>query len=392
MKLFKKLLIILTSIILIFGIAVFVIWGNEIGTIASIKSVIPRNDENNQGVVFDMDVKGDYYFDDFLAQGGVKNDVQLISFMMDNITKGIIPIKMQGPDIGCSAFTAKTAEGDMILARNYDFDPTSSAIISTNPSESMRSFSTVDLSFIDLDTSKDEYGLVDKAKMIANAYAPLDGINEAGLAVGIFMTYQGEETTATDQNTTRDDLTSTTMIRLILDKATTVSEAVELVKEYDLHDSANTSFHYMIADATGKSAVLEWVYGTDSTDNDGTKRELVVTYNDDDADIGLNEGEAEYQWITNFILTPDYYESDEEKAGLDRYNLIYEELAKRDGVVADEKDALSILQAVGRRNFGTGSNAYTIHSVVFNLTKKTATWVFNENFDKTDEIITKDFN
>ena len=38
---------------------------------------------------------------------------------------------------------------------------------------------------------------------------------------------------------------------MILDYADSVEEAVELVEKYDLHDSAKTGFHYMIADSTG---------------------------------------------------------------------------------------------------------------------------------------------
>ena len=46
------------------------------------------------------------------------------------------------------------------------------------------------------------------------------------------------------------------MLRMVLDYADDVDEAVELIKQYNLHDSANTSFHYMVADATSKSAIL----------------------------------------------------------------------------------------------------------------------------------------
>lgn len=89
------------------------------------------------------------------------------------------------------------------------------------------------------------------------------------------------------------------MLRLILDYADNVEEAVEIASGYDLHDSAKTSYHYMVADASGKSAILEWVDGTDSTDNDGSKRELVITYNDADSHIGDKEAGSDYQWVSN---------------------------------------------------------------------------------------------
>ena len=49
---------------------------------------------------------------------------------------------------------------------------------------------------------------------------PLDGVNDAGVACGIFMSYQGEgKGTPTDTQTDKPDLTSTTLLRLILDYA-----------------------------------------------------------------------------------------------------------------------------------------------------------------------------
>lgn len=100
-------------------------------------------------------------------------------------------------------------------------------------------------------------------------------LNDAGVSCGIYMTYQGETTTPTDQNTDKPDLTSTTMLRLILDYADSVEEAVELVSKYDLHDSAQTSYHYMVADSTGKSAILEWVErARTKRNNDGAARKL----------------------------------------------------------------------------------------------------------------------
>lgn len=170
------------------------------------------------------------------------------------------------------------------------------------------------------------------------------------------------------------------MLRLILDYAASVEEAVELVSRYDLHDSAQTSYHYMVADSTGKSAILEWVNGTDKTDNDGKARKLVVTYNDEDAHIGEREEAADYQWITNFIVQPNYYESDEDKPGFDRYNIIYDGLFPTNGVLKDEQAAMNILESVGQRYYKEGHDGCTVHSVVYNLTKKNSYFIPNENY------------
>lgn len=283
-------------------------------------------------------------------------------------------------EIACSAFTADTADGDRVFGRNYDFHETNTVIVYTNPGNGRHaSYSTVDLQFLGLDSTKDVTTFGQKILTLAAPFAPLDGVNDAGVACGIFMSYQGgEKAAATNQQTDKPDLTSTTMLRMILDYADSVEEAVELVEKYDLHDSAKTSFHYMIADSTGKSAILEWVSDSSDDDADGADRHLNVIWNDADP----LSGTTDWQMITNFIITPDYYTADANKPGLDRYELLRDRLAELNGVVADEEAAMGLLDAVSRRDWGNpgDSNSLTIHSAVYNLTDKTVLWIGNEHY------------
>ena len=378
------------ALVLIFGIVIYAIWHNEISTLTSFKQLRTRNDAHLDGSVYYMEVKGGFYLDEFVAQGGAKNDTELISFITEKITKGLLDMNISESEIACSAFTATTADGDRVFGRNYDFEKTNTCIVITEANEGRHaSFSTVDLQFLGIDMDSDVGGLMDQITCLAAPYAPLDGMNDAGVSCGIFMSYQGEETVATNQNTDKPDFTSTTLLRLILDYADDLDEAVEIASAYDLHDSAMTSFHYMVADASGRSAILEWVADTDLRDNDGSQRRLVVTYNDDDAHIGEAEADSSYQWITNFIIQPDYYGEGEHKPGVDRYDRIYEELAKTDGVVADEQAAMDILAIVGRRTWNNDdSNGCTVHSVVYNLTDKTVLWIPNENYEDETAVFT----
>lgn len=400
MKRWKKVVLslvcVVIALVVIAGIAIGVTWGNEISTAASIEKLRDRDDSHLDGSVYRMDVKGGFYFDKYLEEGGASTDAELISFITDNITKGLIDMGIKESNIGCASFTAQTEDGDQLFARNYDFAKTNTCLVFTDPGDGRHaSISTVDLQFLGIDTDADVEGLMDRITCLAAPYAPLDGMNDAGVSCGIYMSYQGggvdeegdEVVIPTNQDTDKPDLTSTTMLRLVLDYAGSVDEAVELISGYDLHDSANTSYHYMIADSTGKSAILEWVDGTDQTDNDGSSRQLVVTYNDSDANIGPEEAAADYQWITNFIIQPGYYADDSEKAGLDRYDHIYGCLSATDGVVADEDAAMDILAQVGRRTWNNDDgNGCTVHSVIYNLTDKTVLWVPNEHYDEEDAI------
>ena len=386
----KKILLAVVGIIVALLVVAFAViygvWHNEISTVTSIEMLRDRNDEHLDGAVYSMHVKGGFYLDDFIAQGGASNDNELIQFITDNITRGVVDIQMTAPEIGCSAFTSVTPEGDRLFARNYDFSKTNTMVVFTEQNEGRHaSISTVNLQFLGVDVDKNMESLMDKIICLAAPYAPLDGINDAGVSCGIFMSYQGgEKTMPTDQDTDKPDFTSTTLLRLILDYADSVEEAVEIASSYDLHDSANTSYHYMVADSTGKSAILEWTNGTDLTDNDGSQRTLKVIYNDQDSNIGEREAASDYQLITNFILQPGYYDDSpaEEKKGADRYDRLYEELQKTDALLPDEQAAMDLLQIVGRRSWDNDDdNGCTVHSVVYNLTDKTARWVPNENFD-----------
>ena len=379
-KLLRRIACALAALVIALAVAVFALWHNELTTLASFQKLSDRDEAHRDGAVYQINFSGDYSFDEFLSQGGASNDAELISFVTRSITKGIIPMHIKTSSIACSAFTADTQSGDRVFGRNYDFSATNTAIVYTDPGEGRHaSYSTIDLSFLGLDADKDVETIGQKFLTLAAPYVPLDGINDAGVACGIFMSYQGEgKGTPTDTQTDRPDITSTTLLRLILDYADSVEDAVALAQQYDLHDSASSCFHYMVADSTGRSAILEWV-GTDADhDVDGAQRQLNVLWNDTDA---LSDS-ADWQVVTNFIKTPGYYDgTSAEMKGLDRYEHLAAALRETDGIVADKDAAMDLLASVGRRTWNNDdSNSNTVHSVVYDLTDKSVLWVGNEHY------------
>ena len=379
-KLLRRIACALAALVIALAVAVFALWHNELTTLASFQKLSDRDEAHRDGAVYQINFSGDYSFDEFLSQGGASNDAELISFVTRSITKGIIPMHIKTSSIACSAFTADTQSGDRVFGRNYDFSATNTAIVYTDPGEGRHaSYSTIDLSFLGLDADKDVETIGQKLLTLAAPYVPLDGINDAGVACGIFMSYQGEgKGTPTDTQTDKPDLTSTTLLRLILDYADSVEDAVALAQQYDLHDSASSCFHYMVADSTGRSAILEWV-GTDADhDADGAQRQLNVLWNDTDA---LSDS-ADWQVVTNFIKTPGYYDgTTAEMKGLDRYEHLAAALRETDGIVADKDAAMDLLASVGRRTWNNDdSNSNTVHSVVYDLTDKSVLWVGNEHY------------
>ena len=76
------------ALILVLAGTVFALWHNEFATLGSFRKLSDRDTAHHDGAVYELTVSGDYYFDDFLAQGGASNDSELISFVTKRITKG----------------------------------------------------------------------------------------------------------------------------------------------------------------------------------------------------------------------------------------------------------------------------------------------------------------
>lgn len=359
------------------GLTVMTVWSKEIASLLSIKEIMPEDKSHRDGKVLTMDIKGEYYLDDLLQQGGVNTDNELIDFCTSKITKGLFRLPIKKSKIACSSFTAEGKNKVYYFSRNYDMKRTHLAIVHTKPKGRYESISTVDLSFLGVKADDNPHDFLKKINMLAAAYTPLDGINEKGLSVGVYMTYQGpgeKGNIATDQKSDKPDITSTVLLRLFLDKASNVDQAIEMAKQYDMHDSASSSFHYMLADASGKSAVLEYIGGKDATDTQADKRKLVVHYNDPKQ---THKGQV----VTNFILQDGYYDFDKDKKGLDRYQLLSQQLDAKQYKLQNEEEAMDLLEKVSRRHWKNDDpNTITAHSVVYNLRRKSAYWVANEHY------------
>lgn len=72
------------------------------------------------------------------------------------------------------------------------------------------------------------------------------------------------------QNTGKPVISTTLAIRLVLDRAATTEEAVELLRSYDMFASSGRDYHFYITDASGDGRVIEY-------DINGEPRELIDT-------------------------------------------------------------------------------------------------------------------
>ena len=340
-------------------VAVFALFGHELKTLGSIEKV-------DDYPLYTMTYDGDYGIDAFIEQGGASNDAELIQFVVSRIMKGL-PITIDLPDLACSTFNATTAEGDAIFGRNFDLEYSPGMLVRTNPADGYASVSMVNLGFLGYGEDKMPEDLISSLTALAAPYAPLDGVNEAGLAVGVLLI----DTEPTNQQTDKVDITTTTAIRMMLDSCATVDEAVALLGQYDMHSSANSCYHFQIADASGASAIVEYIGD-----------EMSVLEPGDATTMGALSGEAgvTYQAATNFLLTPGEYDFG---GGQDRYQVLMETLAAADGVLSED-EAMDLLQSVSRevQIRDDGSVFQTQWSVVYNLDDLTASIIMGGKYDE----------
>lgn len=335
----------LVLMVVIVGCFVFV-FRNEIKTLCSIEKV-------DDYTLYTMEYSGDYGFDDFL-ETGASNDDELVDFVVSKLLKGI-PVEFSIPDLGCSTFNAKTSDGDYIFGRNFDLTYSPALFVKTAPNNGYKSMSTVNLGFLGFNEDKQPDSLKNQIITLAAPYAPLDGVNEKGVSIGVLLIPDE----ATDQQTDKIDITTTTAVRLVLDKAASVDEAIELLKKYDMHSSAKSAYHFQIADSDGKSVVVEYI----------------------DDKLSVVKADKAYQMATNFLLTKSYYN---QGFGQDRYKIMKDILDKDQGEVINESEGMNILQKVSQdiHKNENGEDSATQWSVVYNNTDLTANIIVGRKYQE----------
>lgn len=293
--------------------------------------------------------EGDYGFDEFIEQGGASSDSEVVAYLSEQLLSGL-DLGFLGDIFGCSTIAATGSEGEALFGRNFDWNTCEAMVVASVPENGYASISTVNMDFI----TQGAGGAVgtalrlDEVRTLAALYAPLDGMNEAGLAVSVNMIQDGE---TIEQNTEKSDITTTTAVRLLLNQAATVDEALALLEQYDLHASMNMMIHFALADKTGCNVVVEYI------DN-----EMVVT----DTPV-----------VTNFYLA----EGDKYGIGTsqshERYEILMDSLSSHDSYTIPEMR--DTLDSVSKDNFE--EFASTEWSAVFNLDTGVAHYWHRENYE-----------
>ncbi len=249
--------------------------------------------------------------------------------------------------LGCSLFATLGDEDNRLLGRNFDWHFSPAVLLFTDPADGYASVSMVDIEYLgfegDLSRNLTDLPLEERRALLDAPSLPFDGMNENGLAIGMAAVPE-EEMPYDPQKKTLDELK---VIREVLDHAGTVDEAIEILGNYNI-DMGSVPIHYLIASASGESAVVEFYKG-----------ELIVFRN-----------KTNWQVTTNFLLAST---NGNPQGQCWRYDLIEKRLNELKGRVSS-KNAFYLLEDV--------SQDITQWSILYNLSAGKLEVVMGRNYSE----------
>jgi hypothetical protein len=287
----KKFLLWLVGILAVLCLAVYCIWGGEIKTLKTVSQV------GDNKYLYQMEYKAAYDLDDVISKD-VDTNAELLDYVIKRIGKGI-PIKIKSAQVAdengemdvfnCTSFQATKADGEGFwYGRNYDYYKNPTMVTISRPKKGYASIAVSDMSHFGYGLEKLPTAFLKRLNCLAAIYAPVDGINEKGLCTSIMALPKQPS----QQETEKHDVGTTMIMRLWLDRCATVEEALAMLETVDIrHDaSVGSGYHYMVADANGDVAVIEF-------DKEDGWKTLIVR----------KAADADYMLVTNHLLSEKYY-------------------------------------------------------------------------------------
>lgn len=320
--------LIIALVLLFVGVMVGIFW-NELRTLSSLKKI------DDYGM-FKMTYYGDYGFSEFLKVGA-ESDQDIEAFVTKRLLKGL-PIKLDPVAGGCTAFVVKNVQGEIVFGRNFDFRYAPSMQLYTNPDDGYASVSTVNLAFAGYSQENLPNGLsADSFMTLAAPFLPFDGMNEKGVAIALLAVPEADPV----MDASKVTLNTTASIRLVLDFAADVDEAVALLEKYNIYFSGDVECHFLIADASGRSVIVEYYDGA----------------------MQVVETESDYQIASNFIAY-NGVNIGEGYTEFERYDDVESAILSNGGVLSEDQ-CVELLAEIGIMDGVTDKLQW---SVVYNLT------------------------
>lgn len=238
----------------------------------------------------------------------------------------------------CSTAFLRTGNGDVLFGRNFDWKHNACLVVKIHGADTLASLAVIDLHYLSLDRDDlEETGLWERIPLLFAPYYLQDGMNQYGVAVSDMSVNPAEA----PFDPHKPDILHSTAMRLILDYAKTTDEATALLRQYNIHFGENTG-HLMIADATGKSAVVEFIDG-----------QIVVTPTDE-----------HWHVCTNHCIAGKTEE--ENDARCNRYQLASNQLAALPSA-AGADDVMKIMASVAQKDWTMWTSVYNLSTGEFQL-------------------------
>ncbi len=341
--------------------------------------------EGNKGRIYEMTYDVDYKLDEAL-NAGIDGTTTLTAFVATRLldvlptSKGMNLIY----DAGCSVFACpdKTT-GHQLMGRNFDFNHLDATTkerimipviaVHTAPAGGKKSVSFVDGQFVGYKSGFYTDGKSDLSMLMALPYLMLDGINEDGFAISV-LKLDGKPTC--QQAEGKKTIFTTVAMRMLLDRAGTVKEAIEMLKQYNMSmdKDPKASYHFFMADATGDYAIVEYTNPDLSLNPDKME---VLTGNDT------------LRCVTNFYVSPTMANTDhgfnKSSHGMERYKILRKNLLQYAYNLNATQGMDLLTQVAQGPEESFLSTGFTQWSEIYNLNKKKVTMSILREFGKTFE-------
>lgn len=341
--------------------------------------------EGNKGRIYEMTYDVDYKLDEAL-NAGIDGTTTLTAFVATRLLD-VLPtskVKNLTYDAGCSVFacTDKTT-GHQLMGRNFDFNHLDATTkerimipviaVHTAPAGGKKSVSFVDGQFVGYKSGFYTDGKSDLSMLMALPYLMLDGINEDGFAISV-LKLDGKPTC--QQAEGKKTIFTTVAMRMLLDRAGTVKEAIEMLKQYNMSmdKDPKASYHFFMADATGDYAIVEYTNPDLSLNPDKME---VLTGNDT------------LRCVTNFYVSPTMANTDhgfnKSSHGMERYKILRKNLSQYAYNLNATQGMDLLTQVAQGPEESFLSTGFTQWSEIYNLNKKKVTMSILREFGKTFE-------
>ncbi|MBQ3299876.1 MAG: linear amide C-N hydrolase [Ruminococcus sp.] len=271
----KVIKITVLSILGVIAAALIIISNILYGRVSTISSV----KQLGEGM-YTVNYRHDYQLDKAL-ESGIDDERSLLKFICDDMFFGY-QVDANLEKYACSAFLTESPDEKYLGGRSFGLGGTDTLCVYTHPSDGYASISTVstDMLNVGADNAYPTTSLEGRAALLAAPYIAVDGMNEKGLFTALLDLSMGE----THMETGNRDLTVTMAVRLLIDRAATVDEAIELLRNYDIHTGHGWTQHLFVGDAMDMLEAVKQEYDN----NIHTEWSIVYHLTDFSMDISVD--------------------------------------------------------------------------------------------------------